>query len=287
MNSEPLFIAEVSSNHHRELKRCIQFIETAAKIGCQAVKFQLFKIDQLFAPQILEKSEDHRKRKDWELPTELLPELKAACDKHNIQFACTPFYLDAVTELAPFISFFKIASYELLWDDLLISCAKTAKPVVISSGMATIEEIDHAIAVLKQANCIDITLLHCVSAYPTPTNECNLAVLETFRQRYGVKVGWSDHSVSPAVLNRAIHKWQADCIEFHIDLDETGAEYASGHCWLPAQIAPIISDSKLSRIIDGESHKQFVPSEAPDRDWRADPIDGLRPLKNIREGFKS
>lgn len=96
MNSIPLFIAEVSSNHHRDLQRCIQFIETAAKIGCQAVKFQLFKIDQLFAPQILEKSEEHRRRKDWELPTDFLPELKAACDKNNIQFACTPFYLDAV-----------------------------------------------------------------------------------------------------------------------------------------------------------------------------------------------
>lgn len=287
MNSIPLFIAEVSSNHHRDLQRCIQFIETAAKIGCQAVKFQLFKIDQLFAPQILEKSEEHRKRKDWELPTDFLPELKAACDKNNIQFACTPFYLDAVKELAPFVSFFKIASYELLWDDLLISCAKTSKPVVISSGMATIEEIDHAIDVLKRAGCQDITLLHCVSAYPTPAKDCNLAVLETFRQRYNVKVGWSDHSVSPAVLHRAVHRWQADCIEFHIDLDETGAEYAAGHCWLPAQIAPIIADSKLSRIIDGESHKQFVPSEASDRDWRADPIDGLRPLKNIREGFKS
>ncbi|WP_037470373.1 N-acetylneuraminate synthase family protein [Shewanella waksmanii] len=282
MNSIPLFIAEVSSNHHRDLQRCIQFIETAAKIGCQAVKFQLFKIDQLFAPQILEKSEEHRRRKDWELPTDFLPELKAACDKNNIQFACTPFYLDAVKELAPFVSFFKIASYELLWDDLLISCAKTSKPVVISSGMATIEEIDHAIDVLKRAGCQDITLLHCVSAYPTPTKDCNLAVLETFRQRYGVKVGWSDHSVSPAVLQRAVHRWQADCIEFHIDLDETGAEYAAGHCWLPAQIAPIIADSKLSRIIDGESRKQFVPSEAPDRDWRADPIDGLRPLIHMR-----
>lgn len=285
--SQTLFIAEVSSNHHKDLERCKAFIRTSADIGCNAVKFQLFKVDQLFAPEILARSEIHRNRKEWELPVEFLPEIKAYCDECKIQLSCTPFYLDAVEELAPYVDFYKVASYELMWDALLIACAQTGKPVVISTGMANLKEIDHAVSVLKKAKCEDITLLHCVSAYPTPVAECNLSVLETFRQRYQVKVGWSDHSVSTAVINRAVHKWQADCIEFHIDLDETGAEYAAGHCWLPQQIGPVITGCQLSRIIDGEPHKQFAPSEASDRDWRADPIDGLRPLKNIREGFKS
>ncbi|ASF13605.1 N-acetylneuraminate synthase family protein [Shewanella sp. FDAARGOS_354] len=283
----PVFIAEVSSNHHRDLQRCIEFIKTAADIGCDAVKFQLFKIEELFAPEILSKSEMHRKRKQWELPVSFLPQLKQSCDEYGIQFSCTPFYLDAVAELEPFVNFYKIASYELLWDDLLAACAKTGKPVVISAGMATIEEIDHALKILKENGASDITLLHCVSAYPTPECECNLAVLGSFRNRYQVKVGWSDHTVSSAVINRAVHRWEADVVEFHLDLDETGDEYASGHCWLPQQIAPVIQGIKLANMIDGNPEKQFVASEASDREWRADPLDGLRPLKNIRHSFSS
>lgn len=281
----PVFIAEVSSNHHRDLQRCIEFIKTAADIGCDAVKFQLFKIEELFAPEILSKSEMHRKRKQWELPVSFLPQLKQSCDEYGIQFSCTPFYLDAVAELEPYVDFYKIASYELLWDDLLAACAKTGKPVVISAGMATIEEIDHALKILKENGASDITLLHCVSAYPTPECECNLAVLGSFRNRYQVKVGWSDHTVSSAVINRAVHRWEADVVEFHLDLDETGDEYASGHCWLPQQIAPVIQGIKLANMIDGNPEKQFVASEASDREWRADPQDGLRPMKSQREKF--
>jgi N-acetylneuraminate synthase len=279
----PKFIAEVSSNHHRDLDRCIEFIETAAKIGCDAVKFQLFKIDELFSQEVLKQSETHRRRKKWELPVEFLPALRECCDVNKIEFSCTPFYLKAVKELTPYVHFLKIASYELLWTDLLIECAKSQLPIILSTGMATIEEIDKAIATLKNNGAKDITLLHCVSAYPTPINECNLAVLGDYRTRYQVKVGWSDHSVSPAVLNRAIHRWQSDAIEFHIDLDKEGEEYAAGHCWLPQQIEPIIQDSKKMTIIDGSSLKKTVTSEKADRQWRADPEDGLRPLKIIRK----
>ena len=287
MTSTPFFIAEVSSNHHRDLDRCMAFIKASAEIGCDAVKFQLFKIEQLFAPEVLAKSEKHRERRNWELPSSFFPELKQCCYDHCIQFACTPFYLDAVNELAPYVDFYKIASYELLWDDLLIACAKTNKPVVISAGMANLDEIDHAIATLKDASCQHLTLLHCVSAYPTPMAECNLAVLDTFRQRYDVKVGWSDHSVEPAVIRRAVNRWQADCIEFHIDLDEQGAEYSAGHCWLPQQMRSVIRECRDAAVIDGRPDKVLAPSEAPDRDWRADPSDGLRPMKPIRDSFGS
>ncbi len=280
------FIAEVSSNHHRDLARCFKFIETSAHIGCDAVKFQLFKIDQMFAPEILEKSEKHRKRRDWELPVDFLPKLKACCDENGIQFSCTPFYLEAVQELAPYVDFFKIASYELLWTDLLTACAQSGLPVVISTGMATLDEIDSAVETLQRQGANDITLLHCVSAYPTPPEECNLAVLETFRRRYGLKVGWSDHTVSPAVLYRAVHRWQAKTIEFHIDLDEQGEEYAAGHCWLPEQIGQVIQNIATGFVADGHAKKHISPSEQPDRVWRADPSDGLRPFLSERTNFK-
>ena len=280
------FIAEVSSNHHCDLSRSFDFIDTAADAGCSAVKFQLFKIDQLFSPEVLARSESHRKRKEWELPLEFVPELAKRCSDVGVEFSCTPFYLDAVNELKPYVAFYKIASYELLWDDLLAACARTGKPIILSTGMALLGEIQHAVEVLRKNGCHSPTLLHCTSAYPTPYTEANLAAIETIRQATGCEVGWSDHTVEPAVIHRAIHHWGAKVIEFHLDLDGKGEEYASGHCWLPDQIGAVIQDVNKAFLADGNGIKEPVPSELADRLWRADPSDGLRPLKELRAQWK-
>ncbi|OFZ97451.1 MAG: N-acetylneuraminic acid synthase [Betaproteobacteria bacterium RIFCSPLOWO2_02_FULL_62_17] len=277
------FIAEVSSNHHREFLRALAFVDAAARSGCDAVKFQLFKIDQLFSPEILARSEKHRKRKEWELPLEFVPKLAQRCRELGIEFSCTPFYLNAVSELELHVAFFKIASYELLWDGLLAACARTGKPVILSTGMATIDEIKHAVEVLHMHGCSAPTLLHTVSAYPAPCAEANLAAIETIRQVTGCEAGWSDHTVEPAVIHRAIHRWGAKVIEFHLDLDGKGEEFDAGHCWLPDQIAAVIQDVKKGFEADGNGIKEPVSSELSDRMWRADPSDGLRPLKEIRE----
>ena len=174
-HSSPLFIAEASSNHGRDLSRAKAFVDAAADAGCDAVKFQLFKIDRMFAPEILAQSPKHRARAEWELPLSHLAPLAEHCSARKIQFSCTPFYLEAVAELAPFVDFYKIASYELLVSDLLKACARTGKPVVLSTGMATTDEIIMAAATLQAAGASDITLLHCVSAYPTPAAEANLS----------------------------------------------------------------------------------------------------------------
>lgn len=282
MRETPFFIAEVSSNHAQDLGRCIEFIETSARIGCDAVKFQLFRIDELFAPEILAKSNDHRSRRDWELPVSFLPELRKACDDHGIQFSCTPFYAEAVAELRPYVDFYKVASYELLWLDLIRACAQTGLPLVLSTGMADLGEINAAVGAFEDAGGTDLTLLHCISGYPVPVEECNLQAINTIKQSCGHPVGWSDHSRSPAVVARAIHKFDAPIVEFHLDLDEEGAEYKTGHCWLPEEIAPVIRDVRLAMSADGDGAKQAVPAEEPDRKWRADPSDGLRPLLPMR-----
>jgi len=281
------FVAEVSSNHNRDLKRSKEFIEEAARIGCNGVKFQLFRIKELFAPEILEKSESHRKRKEWELPVEFIPELSDTCRKHKIEFSCTPFYLDAVDELKPYVDFFKIASYELLWTNLLVKAAESNLPIVLSTGMATIDEIDTAVNVIIGTGNKKLTLLHTVSGYPTPPEEANLNAIETLRNRYKCNVGWSDHTVNPAILYRAIHKWNASMIEFHLDLDRQGEEYKSGHCWLPDEIKQVIDNINTGFMSDGTGEKIPAPSEMSDREWRADPKDGLRPLMLTRKKFKT
>jgi len=279
------FCAEVSSNHGSDLERCLAFVDAAAEAGCDSVKFQLFRVRELFAPEILARSEKHRAREQWELPADLLEPIAAHCAVRGVQFACTPFYLEAVAALLPYVAFYKIASYELLWDDLLAACAATGKPVVLSTGMATLPEIVHAVSVLRGAGASSIRLLHTVSAYPTPPAEANLASIDIIRRATGCPVGWSDHTVSPGVLHRAIHRWGAGFVEFHIDLDETGAEYASGHCWLPGQISEVIKAVREGEAADGSGLKTAAPSELADRDWRADPLDGLRPLRHVRAGW--
>ncbi|WP_031481031.1 N-acetylneuraminate synthase family protein [Maridesulfovibrio frigidus] len=281
----PLFISEVSSNHACDLKRCYEFIDTSARIGCGAVKFQLFRIDDLFAPEILEKSETHRNRKQWELPESFIPKLSIRCKDAGIAFSCTPFYLKAVDILAPYVDFFKIASYELLWDDLLHASGATGKPVVLSTGMANMDEISHAVSVIRKAGCSDLTLLHCVSGYPTPPEQANLSAIETLRKAFGCGVGWSDHTVEEGVVARAIHKYDASMIEFHLDLDEKGAEYSGGHCWLPEAAENLIRNVRIGLSSDGNGIKEPAAAELADRDWRADPEDGLRPLINLRKSF--
>ena len=281
------FIAEVSSNHSKDIDRCLRFVDSAAEIGCDAVKFQLFRIDQLFSPEILERSEKHRNRKEWELPLEFIPIIAKRCQEKKIQFSCTPFHLKAVAELQPYVDFYKVASYELLWDELLATCAQTGKPVIISTGMAKMDEISHAVDVLKKNNCSKISILHCTSSYPTPYNEANLKAIDTIQKATCCEVGWSDHTVQPAVIYRAIYKWDAKVVEFHLDLDGKGEEYETGHCWLPDQIGDVIKNVKIGFVSDGNGVKEPVPSELSDRLWRADPSDGLRPFKSIRKTFKS
>jgi N-acetylneuraminate synthase len=280
------FIAEASSNHSQDLSRALAFVDVAADCGCHAVKFQLFRIAELFAPEILAKSAKHRARVKWELPVAHLAPLAERARKRKIEFSCTPFYLAAVKELEPFVAFYKIASYELLWHGLLEACAVTGKPVIFSTGMATMPEIKAAVSTLKRARCRDITALHCVSAYPAPPEEANLSAIAAIRDEAQVTAGWSDHTRSPAIIDRAVHRWGASVVEFHLDLDGKGDEYAAGHCWLPQEIAPVIARIREGERADGRGFKEPVAAELSDREWRADPSDGLRPLRHVRSSWE-
>jgi N-acetylneuraminate synthase len=283
----PYFIAEVSSNHAQDLDRCLAFVDAAAACGADAVKFQLFRIADMFAPEILARSAKHRARTAWELPVAFLAPIAERAQLRGVDFLCTPFHLEAVDALRPYVQGYKIASYELLWDGLLEACARTGMPVILSTGMADLSEITHAADTLRGAGARDITLLHTVSAYPTPPEQANLRAMATISRATGLPCGWSDHTVAPCVIYRAALTYAAPMIEFHLDLDETGAEYAAGHCWLPGQIKPVIATIRQAARADGDGRKFAVPAEASDRAWRADPSDGLRPLLAERAAWRS
>jgi len=283
------FVAEISSNHHRDPERCLAFVDCAARIGCDAVKFQLFRVRELFAPEVLAASPEHRRRERWELPPELLPALAERARERGLAFGCTPFDLRAVDELEPHVDFYKVASYELLWDDLLRACAATGRPLVRSTGMATLEEVAHAVDVVRGAGAQRLTLLHCVSTYPTPPEQANLGALGALRTlaprapELELAVGWSDHTGSPGVIHRAVHRQGAEMVELHLDLDGRGDEAAGGHCWLPDRAAATLREVRDGLAADGPGRKEPTPGEADEREWRADPSDGLRPLLARRE----
>jgi N-acetylneuraminate synthase len=148
--------------------------------------------------------------------------------------------------------------------------------------MATLEEVERACSVLRQAGCCDLTLLHCVSSYPARAEECNLAAIGTLREICKCPVGWSDHSVEPGVIHRAVHRWGASMIEFHLDLEGQGAEFKAGHCWLPDPMREVIASVRKGIVAEGTGEVGTAPSELQEREWRADPQDGLRPLRLTR-----
>lgn len=287
------FVAEVCSNHQGDLGRALAFVDAAADVGCAAVKFQQFRVRELFAPEALRAHPQLLERVAWELPESFNAQLAARARARGIQYASTPFYRAAVDLLAPHVHFFKLASYQLLWSEMLAAVARTGKPVVLATGMATLAEVRAGVECLRQSGCKDLTLLHCVSAYPTSASEANLAAIETLRKTFNLPSGWSDHTRDPEVLERAVRRFGAAMVEFHLDLDGRGGEYAAGHCWLPGAIAWVIknleravpAELRRSHPSDGDGKKEPRPSEAEERQWRTDPSDGLRPLLVTRRGL--
>ena len=284
----PLLVAEVSSNHGRSRPRALDFIHEAARIGCEAVKFQQFRIHELFAPSALAQHPELLDRIEWELPESLNAELAQEAQRCGLEFHSTPFYRRAVEVLEPLVDRFKLASYQLLWHDLLASVASTGKPVVLATGMATLDEVRAAVDVLGENGCRELDVLHCVSLYPTPSHAANLRAIATLRSELGVPVGWSDHTRDLDVVERAVQVHGATFVELHLDLDGTGQEYAGGHCWLPSEVVTLrerldaARDLPAQDVADGHGRKEPHPDERHERGWRTDPSDGLRPLITTR-----
>lgn len=199
---QPCFvIAEVGSNHNNSLHDAMRMIEVAAECGCDAVKFQIFSANRLYqkinpAYSII---------KSNELPREWLPKLVAHCEKNGILFSASPFDIDAVDRMIDVgAKFIKIASPEIHDIPLLRHAAKKQVPLILSTGMATISDIYHALKVIKDAGCDDIILLHCVSLYPTKPEFMNLRMIKGLQNSFGELVGLSDHSLSTVIPAAAV-----------------------------------------------------------------------------------
>lgn len=282
-------IADVGSNHNGDLERAKELIRQAKNAGCYGVKFQLFKADKLIRDNSFESKEELSKSikeiQKRELPIEWLPELKKEAVKNNIKFGCTAFDMESLHQIAVYVDFFKISSFDLLRLDLIRQAAiyhkerNITEPFIMSMGGATPDDVVAAVEVVEGEGIHNIMLLHCISNYPTKPEDCKL---ESISWWYGamqdLSFGWSDHSANYAVCLRAASEGAA-MIELHLDIDplggqrDSGWEFKNGHCWLPFQV---ISLNRLLRDFQLSGGVQELETGSMDR---ADPIDGLRPIR--------
>ena len=221
----PCFIiAEIGANHNRSLSLAKEMIDAAVEAGADAVKFQIYSAETLYSRRTPRHSGYGKDLfdliKEIETPRTWLPELAGYCEKKGILFFATPFDNDAVDELDEVSSFFKIASFELVDLPLLRYCASKGKPMIISTGLANMEEIEDAYLACREAGNEQIAFLQCASMYPSPPSIMNLRAMDTIRRAFDVPVGLSDHTKG-IHISVAAAAMGASVIEKHFTMDRT------------------------------------------------------------------
>lgn len=264
-------IAEVGSNHNGDFAKALSLIDTAKAAGCDAVKFQTFSAATLYSkytPDFAGYKNVYKLLEDNELPRHWQKELKKYCDDVDIEFISTPFDERAVDELVELgVKRLKIAGFESTDPRFINMVAKTGLPLIISLGINTniyfIEDIFDSLP-------IDITLLHCNNAYPTPYEDINLGSIkalvdlrdnqEDFLTYYNFKVGLSDHT--PGILIPPVAVGMgATCIEKHFTLDKNLPGPDHHFAINPAELAEMVRNIRIVEKAGGVKSTLYTKSE--------------------------
>jgi N-acetylneuraminate synthase len=267
-DGHPAFVlAEIGINHNGDVNVAKKLIDVAVFAGCEAVKFQKRTVDVVYSPAELEKPRESPfgetngdLKRGLELGVSEYQEIDAYCRSKGIAWTASCWdegSVDFIDEFDP--PFYKIASASLTDDALLRHTRGKGKPIVLSTGMSTIEQVDHAVEVLGKD---DLVLLHTCSTYPAQYPELNLRVIATLRERYEVPIGYSGHetgiasSVAAAVLGACL-------VERHITLDRSlwGSDHAAS--LEPNGLIRVIRDIRLVEQALGDGAKSLIPSEVP------------------------
>ena len=227
---KPCFIiAEAGVNHNGSIKLAKKLIDIAKEAGVDAVKFQTFHVEELvilkskkanYQDRAKEKTQ-YEMLKALELSFDEFRELKKYCDNSNIEFISTPYDIKSVEFLNGIgVERFKVASADLINKPLIEAIVKTKKQIILSTGMATLGEIDRTISFIYNLGNENIILLHCTTSYPTSYDQVNMNILHTLEEAFGLPVGYSDHTLGIEIPIMAV-TMGAKVIEKHFTLDHT------------------------------------------------------------------
>ncbi|MBM3565536.1 MAG: pseudaminic acid synthase [Alphaproteobacteria bacterium] len=266
----PYIIAELSANHGGNLERAKKIIRMAADKGADAIKFQAYTPENMtldcdMPGFVVEADNPWKGRRLHELyasaatPYSWFPELFATARQAGITPFCSPFGADAVAMLEKLNSpAYKIASFEAVDVDLITTCAKTGKPLIISTGLCTEEEAATALETALRAGAREVALLKCSSAYPSVIEETNLMAIPYMRERFGVPVGYSDHTMGAAVAIAAC-AIGAYIIEKHVIDSRLPPTADSEFSALPDDLALLVHGCREAFLARGRG--QLGPTE--------------------------
>lgn len=221
--SSPFIIAEIGSNHNGDMEIAKKLIKLAKKAGANSVKFQSWNKESLFSRMIYENDKNLEKElEDWSLSYDELLTLRAICDKEDILFGCTPSSVDDIKFLTDDANadYIKIASCDIDNKPLIKAASKTGEPVIVSGGMATLDELDLVVKMFEKTGNDNLIILHAVSLYPPQDTNVNLRTIDLLMHIFDCPVGYSDHTLGISIPLAAVARGAA-VIEKHFTLDKT------------------------------------------------------------------
>jgi pseudaminic acid synthase len=265
-------IAELSANHHQEYSRALRTIEAAKQAGADAVKLQTYTADTITLKCDRESFRvgggtpwDGRSLHDLYseayTPWEWQPRLKDAANALGLDLFSSPFDATAVDFLEKMdVPAYKVASFELVDIPLIKKIARTGKPLIMSTGMATTEEIEEAIQAARGEGATQIALLKCTSAYPAAAEEMNLRTIPELSRRFDVPTGLSDHTLGIAVPVAAV-ALGACIIEKHLTLSRSEPGPDSAFSLEPQEFKAMVDAVRVAEKALGEVHFGCSPHE--------------------------
>jgi N,N'-diacetyllegionaminate synthase len=267
-----LVIAEAGVNHNGDMRIARELVKLAAESGADAIKFQTFAAERLAtasapkaAYQVARTGRDESAQemlRKLELGRAEHLELMGACRREGIMFLSSAFDEESADLLEDLgVEAFKVPSGEVTNLPYLRHLAGKGRPLIVSTGMSTLEEVETAVETIRDAASVPVVLLHCVSLYPAPAAGSNLRAMATMRERFGIPVGFSDHTEGIAVALAAV-ALGANVIEKHFTTDRglPGPDHAAS--LEPAELRAMIDGIRRVESALGDGIKQPLPEEA-------------------------
>ncbi|MEM3064605.1 MAG: N-acetylneuraminate synthase family protein [Candidatus Nitrosotenuis sp.] len=293
--SHTFVIAEAGSNwkcgtFDEDLKRAYELIDVAANAGADAVKFQTYRPETVYVTdagtsQYLAEHGINENINEifghLSMPYEMIPKLAEYCSRKKIMFMSTPFSVNDAKEVDPYVEIHKVASFEINHVRLLEFLAKTKKPILISTGASTYDEIDFAVKTVTDLGNSSLGLLQCTSKYPAPIESLNLGVIPTLKKKYDVPVGLSDHSMDPIIAPLVAVGLGATVIEKHFTLDRNLPGPDHPFALIPDELELMIKTVRLAEKAKGNGEKKVLDEEL---ELRRFATRSLQATKNIAKG---